>query len=942
MSETTNNQGKIHQQARDGAVQIAQARDVSIHPAPNYTISGGVHCADFIGGDQHITYGFSGEDVERLIQKMLEFHRAGAPLSAAADGGRRAEWDGQALIFQPRAEHALAGKRSLRSYLLSLTLHKDYLEWATNFIPLKAGVDRRVSSGCDIPLAYLAVRQPPPGSGPEAQLVTEELENITEALTRHEALIILGEPGCGKTTTLQKIAYDQAIACLQDPRQRIPLFVRLSQQHDETPFSFLEKTWRQRAGDSFSFADALAAGQVLLLLDGVNELPRDERLTQRLKDWQVFVEECSGINQVVFSGREKDYSGHLDVPRVIVRPLDDARIAAYLRRSGADGLLEALQKASSDERRRIQDLAQNPLHLNMLAHYYREKGAGLGSRSELFAWFANALIAREKIFHPENDRADTPVEVRASALGSLAFALQESRAGTVVSAELAAQMTPRTARYKGKTYAVDPEELFPFARGARILDPQMEGEIRFQHQLLHEYFAGRELLRRFEAGEDLSRLWQAPRLAAEMPATPVGPWDALPEPPGSGWEVTTILACGLSGDPARLIEAIRPHSAALAGRCLDESGIVLNSQGDLVGRLRADLLAELYNPQVHLRARLQAGLILGKIGDPRFPPAEVHGVRVIAPRLVAVPAGSYPIGSENDPSAADDERPRHTVELPAFAIGQWPVTNAEYACFMAAGGYEEEQWWQTDLARRWRAGEEVSGGQFTTWLNLWKTLRTLSNVRQQLEETGNFTPQQIDTYEYMAGLSEDELKQWLSKGLSVKSRQQPAFWDDPRYNNPSQPVVGVTWFEAGAYCAWLSAVLGRPCRLPSEVEWEAAARGTSARLYPWGDEWEIFRANTLEGRVLRPSPVGAYTAAGNTGPYGGEDQSGNVWNWTSSLYLPYPYQAVTHEDSASTQERVVRGGSFYLQSRSVRSAYRNRSVPGYFDDTVGFRLVFPG
>ncbi len=217
MSETTNNQGKIHQQARDGAVQIAQARDVSIHPAPNYTISGGVHCADFIGGDQHITYGFSGEDVERLIQKMLEFHRAGAPLSAAADGGRRAEWDGQALIFQPRAEHALAGKRSLRSYLLSLTLHKDYLEWATNFIPLKAGVDRRVSSGCDIPLAYLAVRQPPPGSGPEAQLVTEELENITEALTRHEALIILGEPGCGKTTTLQKIAYDQAIACLQDP-----------------------------------------------------------------------------------------------------------------------------------------------------------------------------------------------------------------------------------------------------------------------------------------------------------------------------------------------------------------------------------------------------------------------------------------------------------------------------------------------------------------------------------------------------------------------------------------------------------------------------------------------------------------------------------------------------------------------------------------------------
>ena len=920
-------------------------------PAPqmSYEINGGVHCADFVGRDQVNHYGFSAEDVEKIIQKMLELVKAGATLAPAQDGSLKIEADGQSLTFQPRAAHILSGQRNEHAYLLSLTLKKDYLEWATNFIPLKANLmeQKTASWTLDIPLAYRAVRQPPPGSGPEAQVVEEELKSIMEALDRHDTFIILGEPGCGKTTTLQKMAYDHALDCLDGQDVKIPFFVRLSKQHAETPFGFLEKEWAANLGTSL--ADALAAGRVLLLLDGVNELPVDDTLPLRLNDWRIFAKEYGGLNQIVFSGREQDYGGHLDLPRVRVRTLDNESIETYMRRNQAEGLIESLKKASPDARRRIQDLTQNPLHLSMLVHYYRENHTSLDNRGDLFAWFANNLLSREKFFHPENDRANLPVEVRSMALAKLAYAMQVEKLGTVISLERAQGLLPASVRFKGKTYLLEAEDLCHFARGARVLDPNMDADVRFQHQMLHEYFAALELLEQFESAADLSAFWKAPRTLDEMPPADVGEWDPLPEPPTSGWEVTTILACGLSRAPEKLIEAVRLVNPALAARCLDEAGIPApDGAAHMIG---ADLLADLYNPQIHLRARLQAGYLLGKIGDPRFAATELNGVKVVLPQMQPVPAGKYLIGSKKgEPDSFEQEYPQHEVEIAAFSIGKWPVTNAEYACFMAAGGYQDEQYWQTGLAKRWLKGEDVTGGQFKTWLNIWQQLRTMKNVRETLEHSGNFTPEQIDSYEYVAGLTEDELKEQLGQQLSQKSRSQPHYWDDPQYNNPSQPVVGITWFEANAYCAWLSVITGKPYRLPTEAEWEAAARGLpdnlqapiTNRQYPWGNAWDKEKANTLEGRVMKPSPVGAYTAASAVGPFGAEDQAGNVWNWTSSLYLPYPYDPAKSEDSESEGERVERGGSWGSGRRLARCAYRFWLVPADFFDYVGFRLVSPG
>ena len=178
--------------------------------------------------------------------------------------------------------------------------------------------------------------------------------------------------------------------------------------------------------------------------------------------------------------------------------------------------------------------------------------------------------------------------------------------------------------------------------------------------------------------------------------------------------------------------------------------------------------------------------------------------------------------------------------------------------------------------------------------------------------------------------------------VAASGQPAPKHWPDGRIPKglESHPVVYVSWQDAIAYCAWLSQMTGKSITLPSEAEWEKAVRGDKdAREYPWGDTFDRLRCNTNELGLGTTTPVGIFPDGAS--PYGVLDMSGNVGEWTRSVYKPYPYRPDDgREDMKDGAWRVLRGGSFNPNAGSARAAYRfNYFNPGDRNDNNGFRVV---
>lgn len=161
-------------------------------------------------------------------------------------------------------------------------------------------------------------------------------------------------------------------------------------------------------------------------------------------------------------------------------------------------------------------------------------------------------------------------------------------------------------------------------------------------------------------------------------------------------------------------------------------------------------------------------------------------------------------------------------------------------------------------------------------------------------------------------------------------------WAD-QLRTPYNPVTSIRWIDAVLYCAWLSDLTNLSYRLPTEAEWEKAARGTDGRIYPWGNEWDPERTNTPDMGTGAASAVWDYPDG--VSPDGVYDMSGNVWEWCSSMYKPYPYGADDGREAVNlTDDRVMRGSSWYCPPRNSRPACRGIGCAGLYLGG-GFRVA---
>lgn len=198
-----------------------------------------------------------------------------------------------------------------------------------------------------------------------------------------------------------------------------------------------------------------------------------------------------------------------------------------------------------------------------------------------------------------------------------------------------------------------------------------------------------------------------------------------------------------------------------------------------------------------------------------------------------------------------------------------------------------------------------------------------------------------------------EDRHWSEAGRRDRGDgKRPYLWKHPAWALDNHLVVGVTWYEAEAYCNWLNERLKLPpgtIRLPTEAEWEWAARGPEGRRYPWGNEWEAWRCNSLESGISRTSAVGCFPGGAadwwrvvwpNSELV--QDLAGNVWEWTASEYTENyggAHLSVLNADASDNSPRVVRGGSWYSVPLWLRSAARDRYDPRTRHSLLGFRLA---
>ncbi len=196
-----------------------------------------------------------------------------------------------------------------------------------------------------------------------------------------------------------------------------------------------------------------------------------------------------------------------------------------------------------------------------------------------------------------------------------------------------------------------------------------------------------------------------------------------------------------------------------------------------------------------------------------------------------------------------------------------------------------------------------------------------------------------------------EERYWSKAGWQYREGgwKAPRFWDDLKWTSANHPVIGVSWYEAEAYCNWLNAQLptDQTVRLPTEVEWEWVARGPEGRIYPWGDQWEAWRCNNKGLKIQRTSAVGAFP--GGVADWwrviwseseGIHDLAGNVWEWTASEYTADyagAHRSVLNADHGGPC--VLRGGSWDDAAQWVRGAVRHSGSPHYGGGAWGFRLA---
>mgnify|MGYP001139236429 CR=1 FL=1 len=807
------------------------------------------------------------------------------------------------------------------------------------------------------------------------------------ALSRYPRLVLLGNPGSGKSTLVNFVTLclagdwlnstDANLRRLGEPWQLprlLPVRVILRDYaarglpRDKGLWEFIGEELAHvetRDGPLDNCLPVLRSylerqDGAILLLDGVDEVPEAHRYRLRLKEAvERFTRDFPHCRVLVTSRPYAYQDPEAHLARFDVRtlaPFTPEQAQTFIHRwykhvglkdpalgpENAARYAEQLAHAV-EANPRLAELAPNPLLLTLMAslHRWREGGSLPERRQELYEQSVRLLLdlwqRPKQLFDAEGNPAGEeydvftelgiPQEKLRTALNLVAYEAhreQPALTGThdVRARDLAGALY-EAATDKGKARGEQRIIQYLINRAGLLIEREQGQVYTFPHRTFQEYLAACYLadedypyLLAEQLREDDARWREATLLAA---ARAVG---------GSASTIWTLLSvfCPHDWPPKKKPADSDWYAALRAAQALLETEQHLRvpeRQQCLLERLRVWLAGLVSGGHLPAPERAAAGCALAALGDPRpgvgVSPPPVGEGPLPALQWCLVPPGPFLMGSrkDDDPEAYSDETPQHTYDIRhPYWIARYPVTNAQFRAFVDdQAGYRDDRWW-TRAGLKWhkdRTGPEIRGGV---------------------------------------------------------------------YDLPNHPAVMITWYEAVAWCRWLTWRMqetggkgqeaggipdGWKVRLPTEAEWEKAARGglralespivratqdldfgswdlgfdnpLPARRYPWGNDPDSGRANYADTGIGSTCAVGIFPDGAS--PYGCLDLSGNVWEWCSTKWVDNYENYGTNENSdlEGDARRVVRGGSFGCGRWRVRCAFRLRYVPDRLYGGRGFRPV---
>ena len=764
---------------------------------------------------------------------------------------------------------------------------------------------------------------------------------LTEAISRHRQVVLLGGPGSGKSSFVRHLAV--ALARGEDAHPPtlpgwsagwlLPLYAALGEfaAWTQQPGGTLDGPglWRYLLAQAQAYgltgldeplSRAFTQGGLLLLLDGLDEVAEP---SLRVGVARAVAKLAEAGGRVVVTCRIRSFDQSVAAPFALWTPpltlapfaLGQMRhfIAGWYARSADQKVIaadEATRRVGELSDRlahlpSLRDLGQTPLLLTMitLLHFY--EGKLPEDRADLYEDLVELWLNRWRVRSNEPG-APPPLLAKLKADKSLGGLKDYHLRNTLERLAYDAHQNTRANDGRGLLHRhlvrgafEDLFKQFDIGTGlaaekATLVLEHLECEsglllseggdlYGLPHLSYEEYLAGCHLGQQATFHALAYAQWQRdPGRWREVIFLSLGRMvRGTGRETAAGW--LAFLLSAFHGERVR-DAAERQQAAFFAYECLEQMGGKVALIGattvalpELWQHLTTSLAGVVEGTALPVADRLRAGTWLGDLNDPRIPVTTEQWRTELAQRNehFGQPTSywcSVRPGTYEIGGWKKGE-PSADVTLPPFWIARYSITVAQYALFVAEGyGSGAERWWTPE-----------------GWT--WKQAR---------------------------------------------QRTEPWGWGGTKYRGANQPVIGVTWYEATALCAWLTERLQDKLpkdyvmRLPTEAEWEAAAAYDAhmqRRNYPWGNEDPTpERAIYNESKLGRPAPVGCCPSG--AAACGAMDMGGNVWEWTASSHEGYPSQSGVVQKDFTDADVPTRGGSYYNDSSNVRCGARYRSLPG--------------